>query len=456
MSFEQRWDYAEALRAIWERSAYDRGFVSNPFWGDAAATLGLRRTERLLERLGRPQDGCGIIHVAGSKGKGSACAFAAAILRSAGYRAGLYTSPHLHSFRERIAVDGESIAEDAFADLTRTALFEATSLEQDEPELGEITAFELTTAMALRHFANEGCDLSVVEVGMGGTLDSTNVVTPLVSAITTLDYEHTRVLGDRIEEIAANKAGIIKPGRPVVVSAQPAEVLEVIERAATDAGSDLLLSGQSWEMTGSWTDCIAEGPWGRYEGLRSGLVGSHQVENAGVAIAATWLLNGHGYSVPESAARGGLATVRWPGRFEVVDAPDRPRIILDGAHTPASAAALANAFREIEPERAAAVVLAVMADKDPLAMARALAPVATAFVVTSTRNPRAMGTKMLAEGLSTVEKPVVTAAGVPAALAAAERHAGPEGLVIVTGSLATVAEAREALGLGTPDPDVTG
>ncbi|MGH2531946.1 MAG: bifunctional folylpolyglutamate synthase/dihydrofolate synthase [Thermomicrobiales bacterium] len=448
------WNYREALRAIWERSAYDRGFVSNPFWGDAAAALGLRRTEAVLARLGRPHDRLGIIHVAGSKGKGSTCAFAAAILRSAGYRVGLYTSPHLHSFRERIAVDGEAIAEETFADLTRVALLEAIALEQDEPELGEVTAFELATAMALRHFATEGCDLAVVEVGMGGTLDSTNVVIPLVSAITTLDYEHTRVLGARIEEIAANKAGIIKPSRPVVVAAQSPAALTVIEGAAAEAGSDLLLSGRNWQTAGAWTDFAAEGPWGRYDGLRSGLAGSHQVENAGVAIAATWLLNGHGFSVPEASARGGIATVRWPGRYEVVDLPDRPRIILDGAHTPASAVALASAVQENEPDRVAVVLLAAMADKEPSAMAQALAPIAASFVATSTNNPRAMGTELLAEGLRSVGKPVTTATDVLTALAASERLAGPDGLVLVTGSLATVAEAREALGLGVPDPDV--
>lgn len=455
MSATASWTYREALRAIWERSAYDRGFVSNPFWGDDAAALGLRRTAALLERLDRPQDDYGIIHVAGSKGKGSTCAFAAAILRSAGYRVGLYTSPHLHSFRERIAVDGEPVTEDTFANLTHAALAEAAALERDEPDLGEITAFELTTAMALRLFADAGCVLAVVEVGMGGTLDATNVVEPLVAVITTLDYEHTRVLGDRIEQIAANKAGIIKPGRPVVVTAQVADAMTVITDRASEVGSDVLLSGRDWHAAGSWSDFSVAGPWGRYEGLCSGLTGAHQIENAGAAVTATWLLNERGFSVPESAARVGVAAVRWPGRFEPIDRPDRPRVILDGAHTPASAASLAASFAEFAPGQQAVVVIAVMGDKDPAAIGQSLAPVASSFIAAATRSPRAMGTETIAHGLTPVGKPVTRAAGVAAALAAAERRAGADGLVVVTGSLTTVAEAREALGLAVPDPDVS-
>ncbi|HEY7036146.1 MAG TPA: Mur ligase family protein, partial [Thermomicrobiales bacterium] len=285
------WDYRSALRAIWERSAYDRGFISNPFAGDAAADLGLRRTAALLDRLGRPHERYGIVHVAGSKGKGSTCAFIDAILPTAGYRAGRYTQPHLHTMRERIAVAGRPIDESAFAALTRRALDAARTVERERPELGEVTAFELTTAMALDHFASAGCDLAVVEVGLGGTLDATNVVTPLVSVITALDLEHTAVLGDTLPKIAAQKAGIIKPGRPVALSPQPPEALAVIEQVAKERESALYVGGRDWEWTGTWRSFSATGPWGTFENLTSGLVGRHQIDNACVAIAATWLLS---------------------------------------------------------------------------------------------------------------------------------------------------------------------
>jgi dihydrofolate synthase/folylpolyglutamate synthase len=455
LNTENRFTYQQALRAIWERSAYDRGFVSNPFAGDAAADLGLLRTAALLERLGQPQERYGIIHVAGSKGKGSTCAFAASILHAAGYRTGLYTSPHLHTYRERIAVDGKMIAEEQFAALTRLALDATESLERERPDLGELTAFELTTAMALRHFADAGCALAVVEVGMGGTLDATNVVSPLVSVITALDFEHTRVLGNTIEEIAANKAGIIKPGRPVVVTTQAPAAERVIAGFAGAAGSWMLLAGRDWQARGPWTSFTVNGPWGAYEGLRSGLIGAHQVENAGAAIATTWLLGDDGFPVPESAARAGVAAVQWPGRVEVITLAGEPRYILDGAHTPASAAALAATVAALGDGGRTTLVLAMMADKDPATLIHALAPVTRHVIATANRSPRSLPANAIAIAAQTVGLPSTTAPDLPRALAQARALAGPNGQVLVTGSLTTVAEAREALGLATPDPPVT-
>jgi dihydrofolate synthase/folylpolyglutamate synthase len=449
-------DYRSALQAIWDRSAWDRGFISNPFAGDEAADLGLRRTAAILDHFGRPQDRYGIVHVAGSKGKGSTCAFAASILKAAGYRTGRYTSPHLHTYRERIAVDGDLIGEEQFAALTWLALDATESLERERPDLGEVTAFELTTAMALRHFADAGCALAVVEVGMGGTLDATNVVSPLMSVITALDFEHTRVLGDTIEEIAANKAGIIKPGRPVVVTAQTPAAVQVIAGFADAAGSQMLLAGRDWQTRGPWTSFTVNGPWGSYDGLRSGLIGAHQVENAGAAIVATWLLGNNGFPVPESAARTGVGAVEWPGRAEVVARPDEPRYIIDGAHTPASAAALAATVAGLGDDRPTVLVLGMMADKDPGALIHALAPIARQVIATTNRSPRALSADAIATAAAGAGLPSETAADVPQALAQARSVVGPEGRVVVTGSLTTVAEAREALGLATPDPPVLG
>ncbi len=447
------WSYRDALRAIWDRSGYDRGYVSNPFWGDDAAKRGLQRTAALLDRLGRPQERYGILHVAGSKGKGSTCAFAASILRSAGYRVGRATSPHLHTFRERVAVDDEPVDEPTFAALTRRALRAAEALERDTPELEEVTAFELTTAMALDHMATAGCDLAVVEVGLGGTLDATNVVMPLVAAIAALDLEHTAVLGETLPEIAANKAGIIKPGRPVAVSPLPAEALAVVERVARQQGSPVIGGGTAWWVDGTWHRFAAEGPWGRFEDLQSGLAGDYQMENAGLAIAAVWLLGTTGFPVSEAAVRSGLAATRWPGRFEHLRS-GATEVVLDGAHTPASAHALVASLATEYPGRRAVVVLGAMADKDVEAIARVLAPVTRDIIATAARGPRAAAPSAILQGAEKAGLVAVSRPSVTEALNEAVTVAGPNGLVVVTGSLAVVAEAREALGLARSDPPV--
>jgi len=441
--------YRAALRAIWERSDYDRGFVSNPFAGDESADLGLRRTAALLDRLGRPHERYGIVHVTGSKGKGSTCAFITTILSAAGYRAGLYVSPHLHTYRERISVNGEPISETAFAALTERAFAAVAALERERPDLGRLTAFEITTAMALDHFATAGCDLAVVEVGMGGLLDATNVVTPLVSVITALDLEHTRVLGATLPEIAWQKAGIIKPGRPAAISPQTPEVLAVFQKVAEARGSRLLVGGRDWRWEGSWRSFTVAGPWGTLADLRSGLIGAHQVENAATAIAAISLLPESGYPVPPAAIREGLATTRWPGRFEVLESA--PRIILDGAHTAGASTALATALRD-EQIPSVILVIAVMQDKNPAAVATPLLPYVTHIVATETRSPRAMPAEHIAEALAPLGRPISIAPNVPTALTLATNTAGPSGTILIAGSLTTVAEARESLSLATPDP----
>jgi dihydrofolate synthase/folylpolyglutamate synthase len=214
----------------------------------------------------------------------------------------------------------------------------------------------------------------------------------------------------------------------------------------------MLLAGRDWHARGRWTSFTVDGPWGSYEGLRSGLIGGHQIENAGGAIAATWLLGHDGFAVSESAARRGVAAVQWPGRAEVVTRPGEPRYIIDGAHTPASAAALAATVANLGGDRATVLVLAMMADKDPATLIRALAPIARRVVATTNRSPRSLPADAIATAAAGVGLPTETAADVPQALAKAGALAGPEGQVLVTGSLTTVAEAREALGLATPDP----
>ena len=442
--------YHDALAAIWDRSGYDRGFISNPFAGDDAARLGLVRTRRLLDQLGAPDADLNIVHVAGSNGKGSTCAFIESVARAAGYRTGRYTSPHLHQFRERFAVDGVPIAEADFAEQLFAALAATESVEREEPALGAITAFELTTAMAFAVLTAHGCELAIIETGMGGTLDATNVVSPLAAAITPLDYEHTAVLGATMTEIAGNKAGIIKAGRPVAVAAQPAEAMPVIAARADELGSPLLRAERDWRVSGSWQHFTAEGPWGHVANLRSGLVGAHQMENTGLALAVCDLLTADGFRFSEPAMRSGIATTTWPGRFEEVSLASGQRIVVDGAHSPAAARVLADALAARYPGERAAFVLGVLADKDVWAFVAALAGQADHWVLAKPAGPRGRPVHQLLADLDDIQPPPRGATSVAEAIDLAIDTGAS--LIVVAGSLATVAEARVALGLATNDP----
>lgn len=450
-------DYHQALRAIHDRSGYDRGFISNPFAGDDAARLGLVRTRELLNHTGHEQLPYAIVHVAGSKGKGSTCTLIDAMLRAAKHRTGRYLSPHLHSFRERFVVDNELISEADFAHLTSEFVSAAERIEQSRPELGGITAFELTTAMALAWFARQACDVAVIEVGMGGTLDSTNIVDPAVSVITTLDMEHTAILGETWAEIAANKAGIIKPNRPALTARQPAEGLEVITARAAEVNAPLALAGQDWQVLGvdrsfTYTDGNRS-----FANLHLQLVGQHQVENAGLAIAAVLTLAANHPKLPmgEDAISTGLASAQIPGRFEQVRIDSGQTVVIDGAHTPVSAQALADAVTERFPQSSITVVIGMLADKNPEAILSPLLSVATSWIATEPVSPRAMLAHEVRERLESLGAVATLAESVPAAIAAA-RESGAD-TILVTGSFTTAAEARNALNLTTViDPPIGG
>lgn len=441
--------FDDALAAIWARSGYDRGFINNPFAGDEDARLGLRRTQAVLERLGHPERHYHIVHVAGSKGKGSTCMDIDAILRAAGIRSGRYLSPHLHSYRERFVVDDEAIPEQSFAELTARVVAEAERVEHSMPGLGQVTAFELSTVMALHWFAERSCEVAVIEVGLGGTLDATNVVDPSVSVITALDYEHTAILGDTMAEIASNKAGIIKPERPVVCASQPAEGMAVIEARADACGSPLLVAGRDWDVSGTSEDFTVTGPSGTIGHLASELAGRHQVENAALAIAAVSVLRDAAplRAIDEHAIRQGIAVVRHPGRFEQVRLPSGQVIVVDGAHTPVSAAALAETARERFPGAHVTIVVGMFTDKDPRAVLAPLRDSADHWIAVAPANPRAIPVATLRKAIEAMGARCDTATSVADGLAQAQ-VAGHE-LVVVTGSLATVAEARVALGLAT-------
>ncbi|HLI51265.1 MAG TPA: folylpolyglutamate synthase/dihydrofolate synthase family protein [Thermomicrobiaceae bacterium] len=442
-------DYREAIAYVIERSGYDRGFVANPFDSE---TVGLRRTEWLANALGRPDQRYPLVHVAGTKGKGSTAAFASAILQASGRKVGLYTSPHLHTFRERFQIDGEPIGREAFAQLVDELAPLNARLGQERPEWGEATAFELTTVLAFLAFARAEVDLAVIEVGLGGRLDSTNIIDPTVSVITPISFDHMAILGTTLAQIAAEKAGIIKPGRPVVVGVQPDEARVTIERIAGERGGPLVLAGRDWQTSGTSESFDLSGPWGTYERLSLGLVGQHQVENAATAVAACWQLEQAGITVDEVAVRAGLAGVTWPGRLEVVQ--ERPKVVVDGAHNVDSIRRLLAALSDHFDWHNLIFVLGIARDKDIAGMLELLAPRADRILVTASESPRASKPRAIAiaaaqfgaAGLSVTESPSVTEA-----LSQALAEATPSDLICVTGSLYVVAEAREAFGLGQAD-----
>lgn len=442
-------DFTTALRLIWERSSYDRGYVSNPFSGPAGPELGLRRTRALLDALGAPDRRYPIVHVAGSKGKGSTCAYVSAIARAAGIRAGLYTSPHLHSFRERIAIDGTPVDEPAFANLTKTTMDVLVPLESARPELGAFTAFELLTAMALLAFAQQECALGVVEVGLGGTYDATNVIDPTVSVITRLDLEHTHVLGETIAEIAGNKAGIIKAGIPAITALQEPAALAVIKRVAATQSAPVFVAGRDFHWTGGWRDFGWSDRVREIAGLRTGMAGGHQMENAALAIAAWQQLGGTGLRAGENEIRIGVRAASLPGRFERVSV-DGQEWILDGAHTPVAATALAN---EVLAEfgRPAIAVVGFLRDKHPGAFLASFAPAVSRLFVTAPANPRAIPVDELLPIARTANSQITLSETLETSMQLARSSNDSSLPIVVTGSLTLVAEARTLLGLGRAD-----
>jgi dihydrofolate synthase/folylpolyglutamate synthase len=382
--------------------------------------------------------------VAGTKGKGSTSAMLESIGRAAGHRTGLFSSPHLHSWRERVQVNRALITQDQVA----------AYVEQIKPlverlgDLGPPTVFELTTAIALRYFADQEIDLAVLEVGLGGRYDTVNVVTPRVSVITPISYDHMNVLGRTLAEIAHAKAGIIKPGVPVVSAPQHAEALRVIKAEAEAQGAPLWLAGDRHSALSTQHSALSTQPSTfNLQPSDVALGGLHQFINARVAVGATLLLRDQGIDLPESALAEGLRTVRWPGRFEIV-ARD-PLIVVDGAMNGDSAYALRAALETL-PHNRRILVLGTSSDKDVAAIARELVGGCAVVVLTRSYHPRSADVATLAAQVEPLLDPItelVITDDIPPALDAARRLAEPDDLICVAGSLFVVAASREALGV---------
>jgi dihydrofolate synthase/folylpolyglutamate synthase len=419
----------------------------------------LEHTRQLLRLLGAPQDRVRVVHVAGSKGKGSTSAMLAAVLQQAGHRTGLFTSPHLARVEERIRVDGTVI----------TAAEEMTLLAEVAEVIGwspgpppafrhlttAPTFFEVGTALGFLQFERLGVAVAVVEVGLGGQFDSTNVCEPLVSVITSISFDHTRQLGNTLASIAAIKAGIVKPGRPTVSGADAPEARAVIaqvcrERAAPlwELGRDFTYRHEPGAVTASGQRpprvvvTTKERTW---PALELGLLGEHQAANAAVVIACVEELRRQGWYLPDAAVAGGLREVFWPARLEVV--ARRPFIVLDCAHNVASAVALAETLDASFPPGRRLLVFAGSADKDVAGMFRVLAPrFAQAFFTRYTDNPRGVAPEELARLWSAVSAAPVTLCAAPAdALRSARTAAGADDLVCIAGSVFLAGELRPLL-----------
>jgi len=387
-----------------------------------AMRFGLERMERALAALGHPERRYAVLHVAGTNGKGSTCAMAAAALRAAGHRVGLYTSPHLVRFHERIAVDGAPIDDGALA--ARVEEVRRACPWHDEGREDErLTYFEFATLLGLIEFAAQGVQVAVVEVGLGGRWDATNAVSPTVTAVARIGLDHTQLLGDTVELVAREKAGIFKPGVPAVVHAdQPGGALEVLREEAARRGAPFTVAPAAWD-----------GP--------IGLAGPHQRTNAALAAAALRALDARGVRAPEDAIAEGIARARWPGRLEEVGG-----VLLDGAHNPQGAAALADGLRALHPGRPVELVFGVLADKDHAGMLAALAPAVRRVHVLAPNSPRARpaaDVEALARSLGVRADVHPDLAD---ALACARTAAADGGIVCVAGSLYLVGEARERLG----------
>jgi dihydrofolate synthase/folylpolyglutamate synthase len=399
--------------------------------------LGLERTQALLHALGDPQDLFQGVHVAGTNGKGSVCAMLASILQSAGYRVGLMPKPHLVSYTERIQVNQRSIAEADFAALL-TEL--QPVINKVAADLGPPTEFEILTSAALYYFARAGIDLLVCEVGLGGRLDSTNVLDLGVSVITNIALDHTQYLGSTLEAIAAEKAGILKPNSVAITGAQP-PALAVIEARARECQIPLLRLGQEIQVTAidkEWAGVQATitTPSGTYKDLRVPLLGLYQADNAALAVAAIDSLRSRGWDISDGALRDGLARTRWPGRLELIDRD--PIVLVDGAHNPAGLERSLAAVQKLAKDRPLVIVFGAMSDKDLPSMLALLRGMNTPVIFSRVGWHRAAAPASLAEQFGGQSE---TAQSSAEAINRARERAGRDGIVFVCGSLYLVGEA---------------
>lgn len=399
---------------------------------------GLACITELLSRLGNPQSGQKFVHVAGTNGKGTTCTLIASVLTAAGYRTGLYLSPHVCDFRERIQLCGKMIPR---VELVSAAERVFTQADRMLAEGKQITEFEIITAIALLWFSEKACDITILEVGMGGRFDATNgIENPLVSAIASISLDHTEILGDTIEKIAREKCGIIKPGCPVICGpCEPPEALKVIRQTARECGSRLTEASLSSlkvlhsDLSGTELDYGGER-------LQLPFLGEHQVQNAALALSALGILRDDGWHITPDALRNGFSSARLPARLEVLSTD--PPVLLDGAHNPGGTASLAAAIRQYLPGRKIVAVMGMMADKDAAHAVENLRDLFSKVIAVAPPSPRAMAAKDFASLWRRAGTDAHPAENTETALRLAFSFLEPDGALVVCGSLYLAGEAR--------------
>ncbi len=498
--------YAEALRYLYSFIDWERGIG---YGVDSPPRFTLDRISALLRALDNPHQRFASVHIAGSKGKGSTAAILESVLRAAGLRTGLYTQPHLHTFRERVRIDNRPVGPETFARLVERIAGAVETLASLHPSLGKPTTYELATALGFLCFAEEEVDLAVVEVGLGGRLDATNVITPLVSVITSISLEHTAILGNSLTAIAKEKAGIVKQDGVLVQAPNPADVLDVFSEICKLRGARIIAaddslcaaitmpdphentagifsSGNSTSMEGKSVHTSTGSPptgcedsrerstvakptgepisfavpvqhcraaiQGEQRQVRFPLLGRHQRVNLSVALAVVDELAARGMPLAVDAVCAGVEAVRWPGRFEQLST--RPLVVADGAHTPDSIACLRETLAEHYSGRSVHCILGMNQDKDADLLLEAILPAIDNLIVCRSRHPRAQEPQRIAAAVAG-RAPTALAESVSQAIEMGMAAMGSEDVLCVTGSLFVVAEAREAFGLAEElDPPI--
>ena len=394
--------------------------------------FGLSKTSNLLKAFGNPHEGQKYVHIAGTNGKGSVAAFLSSMLEQAGFRVGVYTSPHLVRFRERFRINGREMSEATAARLIEE--LREVVVEEEPP-----TFFEATTAMALVYFARKKTDLAIMEVGMGGRLDATNILHPLVSVITNISLEHQDFLGTSIKEIAGEKAGIIKDGVDLVTGARRPQVVKLFKDRCREKRAPFWRIGEQMRYRTSPSGLHYYGRDWMMKGLRLGLRGHFQARNAAVALAVAEILGKNGFPMSREQARAGLGSVDWPGRMQVI--AKNPEILLDGAHNPGAARALARALQEEYRDRRIILVIGVMDDKDIREILRWIVPSGDHIICTRPAYYRAAAPEKLMAEAASFQVPAEIVPSLGPALERAKTLADPLDVIVVCGSLFTVGEA---------------
>lgn len=415
----------------------------------------LNRMRQFANQLHDPQNQYPVIHIAGTKGKGSTAAMISSVLQEAGYRVGLYTSPHLHDYSERIQINRQSISHQKLVEFVEEIKPVITGIPQ-------LTTFEITTALAFLYFARQKVDIAVIEVGLGGRLDATNIVTPVLSVITSLSFDHMNVLGNTITEIATEKAGIIKTGKPIVLAPQVEPARKVVEQIAANRNSPLVLVGKDYLFTPAYhsldgqsiyvwpakdqakmnefIQSNGETQWGPVE-LSIPLLGYHQVQNAATAYAALEIARQNGIKINDKDIHEGFKKVTWPGRFEILRRD--PIVIVDSAHNQDSALKLRIAMDDYLNGKPITLVFGVSEDKDIQGMYEQLLPKVKNFIATKSTHPRAAEPEILVELAQKYGKPAFMTHTIEEALTLANQICGDDGAIVIAGSIFVAAAAIE-------------